>query len=529
MPSNPPAPGKTPAWDYSRKSRFFWNLGLLLLLWTDLFLNLRIEWELNPQYGYGYMVPFLGLYLLFSRWGDRPVLLQPPEIPAPLRLILPVFVVFSLGPLRVVFEANPDWRLLMALQASFVWSLTLGFLYSVGGRAWLTHFFWATVFLLIAVPWPTRIEAPLIQGLMRMVAFLSVEFMNFLGIHARQAGNLIRLPNTLVGVEEACSGVRSFQSAVMAGLFFGEFYRYRLSFRLGLIVVGILISIFLNLIRTFTLTFIAHRDGAEAMEHWHDPVGYFVYFGTFALIFALAFSLRRSASQSPVASSTRPPFLRGSSRGLLPIPAIIALALLWLGGIGFNRIYYGWREEPAEFVVHVNTDFQSLNLPFREITLADAIRAQLRYQEGKQVVWLDPARERTWTAFFFTWDKGDVSSFVGVHRPEICLQATGLVLAKRGLPAIWEAEGFEIVMDTYTFLSGDREFHVFFAVWENENGRHVPIDKNYDDRFRRVREGIRSSARQSLQLVVTGTESLEIATDEAREMMDGFLRVSIEP
>lgn len=523
-------PATKPAWDLSRKNRFFWNLGFIGLLWVDLFFHLSIEWELNPQYGYGYMVPFLGIYLLYSRWEDRPTVAEPPALSGSIKLTAAILVVLALLPLRLVFEANPDWRLLMIAHATLIWLLTLGFTYSVGGRKWLNHFFWATVFLLIAVPWPSRIEGPLVQGLMRMVAFLSVEFMNFLGIHAQQAGNLIRLPNTLVGVEEACSGVRSFQSAIMAGLFFGEFFRYRLTYRVGLIAAGILLSILLNLIRTFTLTFIAHRDGADAMQHWHDPVGYFVYFGTFALILALAYLLRRVARHktASVKVSRAPFLLRGSSRGLLPVPVILVLAGLWGAGVGANQVYYGWSESPPEFLVRVDTDYSGLGMPYRNLELADAIRAQLRYQEGEQVVWADPVQRQSWTVFFFTWDRGDVSSFVGVHRPEICLQAAGLVLTERGAPLTWSNGAFDMVMDSYTFRSGTRDYHVFFAVWEMENGRHVPIDKNYDDRLRRVREGIRSSARQSLQIVVTGTEDLRKATEEVVATMNQFVEVSIE-
>ena len=36
-------------------------------LWTILINHLRIEWTLNPQYGYGWAVPFLCLYLIWQR------------------------------------------------------------------------------------------------------------------------------------------------------------------------------------------------------------------------------------------------------------------------------------------------------------------------------------------------------------------------------------------------------------------------------------------------------------------------------
>ena len=39
----------------------------LLFLWFILINQLRVEWALNPQYGYGWAVPVLCLYLVWQR------------------------------------------------------------------------------------------------------------------------------------------------------------------------------------------------------------------------------------------------------------------------------------------------------------------------------------------------------------------------------------------------------------------------------------------------------------------------------
>ena len=51
----------------------------LAYLWFQLINNLRVEWTTNPQYAYGWLVPFLCIGLLVRRWhavrsteiGDR--------------------------------------------------------------------------------------------------------------------------------------------------------------------------------------------------------------------------------------------------------------------------------------------------------------------------------------------------------------------------------------------------------------------------------------------------------------------------
>src|ERR1041384_3943053 len=52
-----------------------WTLGALPLvyLWWMLINQLRVPWSTNPQYAYGWAVPFLCVYLVWQRiWGgDR--------------------------------------------------------------------------------------------------------------------------------------------------------------------------------------------------------------------------------------------------------------------------------------------------------------------------------------------------------------------------------------------------------------------------------------------------------------------------
>ena len=55
---------------------FFASLLLLLagalFLWGEIVWQLASEWSLNPQYGYGWIVPFLAALLFYQRWLRRP-------------------------------------------------------------------------------------------------------------------------------------------------------------------------------------------------------------------------------------------------------------------------------------------------------------------------------------------------------------------------------------------------------------------------------------------------------------------------
>src|SRR4051812_5349860 len=96
--------------------------GLFLVaVWIEVIRHLQIEWSQNPQYKYGWSVPFLGVYLLGRRWQERP---QPSPSRGPVGIIMAVGVALLVC-LRFVGEANPDWRLLSWAMAGIAISVSL--------------------------------------------------------------------------------------------------------------------------------------------------------------------------------------------------------------------------------------------------------------------------------------------------------------------------------------------------------------------------------------------------------------------
>ena len=159
--------------------------------------------EINAQYNYGWVVPLLGAFLLWRRWADRPE-----AVPGDTLWIgCGQSFVLLLLPLRVIFEANPEWRLIYWVNGCIAVALSFCYLYRLGGAGWVRWFAPALLFMLIAVPWPMEAEQRVIQGLARFVAGLTVEVAGWLGIPAVQHGNLIEVGSGIVGIDEACSGV----------------------------------------------------------------------------------------------------------------------------------------------------------------------------------------------------------------------------------------------------------------------------------------------------------------------------------
>src|SRR5947207_5939101 len=253
------------------QARFALSVLLLAALWVGLCRELSGEWSVNEQYNYGWFVPFFALFLFWLRWGDRPMEGRAPSRPnfgtvqrPSLQVLLWIFVglpaLLMLFPIRLFEIGNPDWRPLGWLHTASVATLTLLYIWSVGGKPWLRHFAFPIAFFFVAVPWVAPIEVPIIQGLMRVVSAVAAETVTLFGIPAQLEGNLIRVSNGLVGVNEACSGVRSLQTALMIGLLFGELKRLPIFRRIALVAGAIAIAISANFCRAVFLVWIAATE-----------------------------------------------------------------------------------------------------------------------------------------------------------------------------------------------------------------------------------------------------------------------------
>src|SRR5205823_6860524 len=116
------------------------------------------------------------------------------------------------------------------------------------------------------------------------------------GIPAHLEGNLIRIPGGLVGVNEACSGVRSLQTSLMIGLLFGELKRLSILRRIVLVAAAAAIAFVGNCIRAFFLVWIAAAH-VMAVNRWHDLAGYAIVALVFLGTMLLASSFTRSKKQ----------------------------------------------------------------------------------------------------------------------------------------------------------------------------------------------------------------------------------------
>jgi exosortase len=278
-------------------------LGLAIVAWC---IRLWPQWRHNPDLSHGFFMPVIFVLLLiearraggpfvraraFTRWCRRALLAGA------------LLGVFAAG----LYAASVDWSHALvdgSLTVALVCLLTAAALVFADERVRFLPAVWPVAIALLlwflAVPIPPGTYTRLTMSLQLWVTEAVLRSLHVLGIAAIRHGNIIELARATVGVEEACSGIRSLISCVFAGLFFSGTLVSRPWARALIILLSAPLAIGMNFLRSLTLTILA-SEGVDISGAWHDGTGFAVLGLTAALLAGFAVLLERLSQ----ASSTR--------------------------------------------------------------------------------------------------------------------------------------------------------------------------------------------------------------------------------
>ena len=488
-------------------------------LWLWLFFHLHVEWLLNPQYNYGWAVPFLALLLFYFRWQRRPT----PDSKS--RTTFPTvaavwFFLALLFPIRVIEEANPDWRFLSWVLALCVVAISLLSLARVGGMSWFRHFAFPVCLPLVAVPWPVQFENVVVQSMMRAVAYFAVEIAGWLGIGAYQLGNIIQLRNGFVGVDEACSGVKTLQAGIMVALVLGELFRLRSAKRIALVLLGCGWIFACNVFRATTLVLVAATDGLGALARWHDLIGTAALLCGMAGMFGLAWLWKREpeiVTPAPKSSTVREALA----------PPLIALAWLAVVFAG-TELWYRNHERQLIERPRWQANWPSRNDSVTQLSIPETTRVILHYDAAKSAAWDDPRGVRWWS-FFAHWKPQRAAlQLVRSHSPEICLPAIGRTFRIARPDVNLRAGAVPIEFHSYEFEQEGRPLFVFVCIQEDKRVASSALDSgewNIEGRLRAAFQGKRNLGQRLLEIAVTGLDDFAQATEALAKTVNEIVAV----
>ena len=486
--------------------------AFLAAVWAITVWHLSAEWTINTQYQYGWVVPFLALYLTWLCVERCPVVSRP--FPVTVSRVGTLGASIAVGIAFLLREANPEWRLLGWIFSGTAIALTFVLIGRVGGWRWVRHFAFPILFFLTAVPLPREQESAVMMGLMQKNAAIVAEALRWFGHDAVAKGNLVQLPTGDIGVNEACSGVRSLQGAVMMSLFVGELFRLTGIARMLLVISGMAWALAANGCRTTWLGLIAANEGSAAMERWHDIAGYTVLGVGFVVLLAVAAGLQRLSKLPPpgvparAAPSPRPaaPFANLRSLGFA---SGISLGLLLLSIVGTHG-WFLWKERHVIPGVVWRAVLPRDNPSYQEIKLSVPVREELRYDHGESGKWTDSGGLR-WQAAYFTWQPGwNGEQTVLVHDPRVCMQAAGARFVETLPDVRMDRENSTLRFECHHFEDSGRHVFVFNAVTSDVIRPGADMSAHALSRFRRlqaVADGVRHLGQRRLEVAIWGPTS----------------------
>ncbi|HEY3855131.1 MAG TPA: exosortase/archaeosortase family protein [Verrucomicrobiae bacterium] len=512
--------------------------------WFRLIDDLRLEWSTDPQYSYGWIVPFLCLGLLVRRWQAPPNVGGEESETKGRRFAIILFALFAFLylPTRLIEASTPEWRPIQWLQGVEAIGLTLCAIYLVKGKEAVRRSALPICFFFVAIPWATFMERAVIQSLTRVNSAMAIEALGWLFVPAVQHGNLIEVSTGTVGVNEACSGIRSFQTSLMISLFFGEFYRMSTTRRLLLIPSGFILAMAFNTIRVTILTYVAAKKGIDAIAEYHDPAGVaitlFCTTGLWGL--ALLFKKRWKATPqqtdtSDLPSSAAPPSAKYQhSRFQFPnlsnstLTGFAAGLSIWIicVEVGVDG-WYRFLESHMHFSSDWTFDFPKENLTFKEAPIWSGATDALRYDEGNAGMWNDSDGTR-WQAFYLIWHPGRVAGYLAKrHTPEVCMTSGGRTLVSGPELTVLNVHGAILPFRCYVFQTETGALHVFQCRWEAGAGPdgYAENDGTHFNLLRGIWAGRGIKGEKVLELAIAGYTDMTQAKAALVRQLEARIKV----
>jgi hypothetical protein len=267
----------------------------------------------------------------------------------------------------------------------------------------------------------------------------------------------------------------------------------------------------------------AHK-GIKAIDSWHDPAGLTILLVCLFGLWGLSLIMERRAAfvspQLPRANTSVAPM--DYSRSLL-----VALALWLVLAEASVQTWYRLHRPATEMQWTINwptseTEYKSISVPTEAKNL-------LLYNEGGSGSW-HGTDGRQWMMYFFRWFPGRTAAlFVKIHRPDVCLPASGMTLNHDAGIRLLTVNGANLPIRSYRFDDRGTPLHVFYCYADGRSSYENAKAAEQEDwtmrgRLRAAWQGRRDVGAQMLEVVVWGYDNDQDADEALRRELAQVIR-----
>ena len=239
-------------------------------------LDLVRRWRVQEEYSHGFLIPFISIWLLWSRRDALRASIGQPSW-AGLALIAVAAAMHIVGVLSALFILS---------QLGFIVAL-IGIVLGFGGLPLLKVTFIPIIFLLFAIPVPYFIDAVLSFQLQLISSQLGAFLIRLLQIPVFLQGNVIDLGTYKLQVVEACSGLRYLYPLMSLGFLAAYLFQAPFWQRAFVFLSTIPITIFMNSFRIAVVGVMVDNFGPQDADGFlHMFEGWVIFIACSAILVA---------------------------------------------------------------------------------------------------------------------------------------------------------------------------------------------------------------------------------------------------
>ncbi|MGH9476781.1 MAG: exosortase [Terriglobales bacterium] len=284
-PVNAPAPLRRDPYLWLRTS--WYVLAALLLVYAGTTWRLIENWQIDPNYSHGFVIPFA---IAFFLWIERRRLAALPVKPSRLGLLLIVYsqLQYLLGYLGAeLFLQRTSFLFLAAGAVLLLW-----------GWMHLRAVSFEFLLALLAIPLPALVFNQIAFPLQLIASRWAAALLTLTGVPVFRQGNVLQLPFRALDVAEACSGIRSLFSLFALALMVAYFLPLRRWLKWAFVLSAVPIALVANAIRIAATGLLGQYVGQEyATGFFHEFSGWVIFVIAFALLLAESVLLTRWAAR----------------------------------------------------------------------------------------------------------------------------------------------------------------------------------------------------------------------------------------
>ena len=443
---------------------FLLAVGVLIGFIFSNGLTLMVDWWTHPAYSYGYLIPFITLFLI---WQKKDQLENMPFDGSWWGIVVVVMGV-------LLFFAAELSTLLNVIQYAFL-VVTMGtVLAAVGGKAFKVIWVPLTI-LIFMIPLPNFLFFNLTQQLQLVSSQLGVWVIRLFNIPVFLQGNIIDLGVFKLQVARACSGLRYLFPLMTLGYIAAYFFKGSFWKRIIIFLSSMPITVLMNSFRVGMIGVLVNYWGISMAQGFlHAFEGWVIFMACIGIIVAEMWILahigktRQSLREvfglafptpTPPGAVVR---MRGVPKPLIATASLLALVAVLHGVLPQRVEHPPQRTEFADFPMNFGGWHGTLQ-PMQSIYIN-----ALKFTDYIMANYTDSAHDAVnfYVAYYATQHAGD-----SAHSPRSCIPGGGWViksLSQRNIKGV-EIAGQPLRVNRVVIQMGGTKQLVYY--WFQEQGR----------------------------------------------------------